>query len=643
MKAWDDARRQFDSIAQHIGPPQPLGSLPTRSAISKRYYEGLVAVGLGDLERARGYFEEAANGLEAHRRLLHTEALRRSPSGQITTQDIYSDQACVLADLGNWDEAFTVAEQARARVLAEVLGEAEAAQRLLRADTTFRRYKGLTAVIERLTSQLAQARKAAPPDPRHVQAIMNERSKAIEELTVCETELFQAHPHWQELVAPQTKMLSLKKVATLLPTGTLLLAYLFSRERLLIWAVTDAGLVSQCSIAEFDGKPFRARQFATRTWEWVQQLDDGQSGVALVQVLLQPFDTLIEQAKHLLIVPYAELNMFPFQALPWRGQPLGLQKVLSYLPAASLLQYIRSSNPVATGALVVGDPDDMWQPSDDGDDNEGYPLPPLPAARVEAQTVAAIYGVRPFIGSQATKEIIQDKIANNPKIIHLATHGYFQSNTPLTSGIALAHRTALSVDEVIGLNIKADVVVLSACETGRGKLQGSELVGLTRSLIYAGTRSAIVTLWRANDLATAILMQSLHRRLYKDVLVGVALQQAIDNLYHTTVQQALDFCTVTLANFPRQSKADQAAYATLMRYMGDVLAVGGDYARAIATYQQAITAFGAIDYTNEVNELEGICSQWALLASDEDVLQPERRVFNHPSYWAAFEVIGDWR
>ncbi len=333
--------------------------------------------------------------------------------------------------------------------------------------------------------------------------------------------------------------------------------------------------------------------------------------------------------------------MFPFQALPWRGQPLGLRKVISYLPAASLLQYMRSSDPVAAGALVVGDPDDMWQPGDDGD--KGHPLQPLPAARVEAQTVAAIYSTHPFIGSQATKEAILSKIANNPKVIHFATHGYFQSKVPLASGIALANKTILSVDEVMSLDIKADVVVLSACETGRGKLQGSELVGLARSLIYAGTRSAIVTLWQVNDLATAILMQSLHRHLHKDRPAAAALQQSIDDLYHTTVQQALDFCTVTLANLPRQSKEEQAAYATLTRRMGEVLAIGDDYAQAIIAYHQAIAAFRATGYTNEINELEEICSLWILLASDEDVLQPERRAFDHPNYWAAFEVIGDWQ
>ena len=79
----------------------------------------------------------------------------------------------------------------------------------------------------------------------------------------------------------------------------------------------------------------------------------------LSQLLVKPFEAHIQSADHIVVVPFAELNLLPIEALSYQGSLLGLQKSISYLPAASLLQHFHDSDPLAEGALVVGNPENM--------------------------------------------------------------------------------------------------------------------------------------------------------------------------------------------------------------------------------------------------------------------------------------------
>jgi CHAT domain-containing protein len=131
--------------------------------------------------------------------------------------------------------------------------------------------------------------------------------------------------------------------------------------------------------------------------------------------------------------------------------------------------------------------------------------------------------------------------ATNPnlsqyRIIHLATHGCIQDN-PLLSRLALSSFTAggqqaetssLKLQDIYNLELNADLVVLSACQTGTGKeVQGEGVVGLTRGFMYAGARRVAVSLWSVNDRATSILMSDYYRQmLEQEIDPAAALRQA---------------------------------------------------------------------------------------------------------------------
>src|SRR5207249_289422 len=111
-------------------------------------------------------------------------------------------------------------------------------------------------------------------------------------------------------------------------------------------------------------------------------------------------------------------------------------------------------------------------------------------------------------------------------VLHLATHGRADENDPARSGLWLAAASAagqpdstaapgfLSVDDILGLRLHAELVTLSACETGLGRLErGEGVMGLTRAFLAAGARSVVVSLWRVNDRSTALLMEGFYRAL----------------------------------------------------------------------------------------------------------------------------------
>ena len=184
--------------------------------------------------------------------------------------------------------------------------------------------------------------------------------------------------------------------------------------------------------------------------------------------------------------------------LPWGRLALevGWKAAVVIAPTLGLLERVRRrSSGLGTGALVVGNP-----------------VGDLPYSEREAQDVAAMLGVEPLIGQEATKEAVLTRL-ENIELAHFATHADFNLNSPMDSGIILADGV-LTAREILEQGLRVpDFLVLSACNTGMsGVLGGSEMAGLSQALLYAGARSLLVSLWAVNDPSTAHLMTSFYLR-----------------------------------------------------------------------------------------------------------------------------------
>jgi CHAT domain-containing protein len=148
----------------------------------------------------------------------------------------------------------------------------------------------------------------------------------------------------------------------------------------------------------------------------------------------------------------------------------------------------------------------------------------LSHSRREIQGIAGLYGpgeARVYLDGEATEENVKDnKLLRSVRRIHFATHGLLDERQPELSGLVLTRSPGsredglLQVYEIFNLQLSADLVVLSACDTGLGTMvSGEGLVGVTRALLYAGAQSVVVSLWNVNDASTPDLMISFYRHL----------------------------------------------------------------------------------------------------------------------------------
>ncbi len=256
-------------------------------------------------------------------------------------------------------------------------------------------------------------------------------------------------------------------------------------------------------------------------------------GKILIPKALGP---MVLNAKRIIITPDGPLWNVPFAAFRVNGTYLGLSIPITYTPSIAL--FARSAaqpSPRGRGACVLGGAYFTRSQSSAKNDSpdrsarsylwgSASPPPYLPGTSVEAKSVAALYGVKPLIGEEASEANLRTKLAG-ARVIHLATHGYLNELIPMSSGLLLTvpkmepkedetdDDGALQAWEIAGeLHLSADLVVLSACETGQGKnVRGEGIVGLTRSLTFAGARSVVASLWQVSDASTADLMVAFHR------------------------------------------------------------------------------------------------------------------------------------
>ncbi|NES25260.1 MAG: CHAT domain-containing protein, partial [Symploca sp. SIO3E6] len=183
--------------------------------------------------------------------------------------------------------------------------------------------------------------------------------------------------------------------------------------------------------------------------------------------------------------------------------------------------------------LIVGNPTMPTVVTKVGE--EPQQLSNLPGAEEEAVVIAKLFKTQAITGNQATKSAILPKLPN-ARIIHLATHGLLDDfrGLGIPGAIALApdgtgklNDGLLTAGEIFDLNLNAELVVLSACDTGRGKITGDGVIGLSRSLITAGVPSIIVSLWSVPDAPTADLMSEFYRNFQQTGNKAQALRQAM--------------------------------------------------------------------------------------------------------------------
>ena len=254
--------------------------------------------------------------------------------------------------------------------------------------------------------------------------------------------------------------------------------------------------------------------------------------ILFYELLVNPVSDLLDEPE-IIIVPDRNLYRVPFPALLDESGTFLSERFRSrVVPSLSTLKLIQDSPAdyhSQTGALVVGDPD-VGVVIYRGSVNRKFV--PLPGARKEAEMIARRLGVDPLLGQDATKKVVLKKL-NSVSLIHIASHGNAErgeialSPPRSNTGIPREDDYLLKMSDISKVQVRAKLVVLSCCHSGRGQIRAEGVVGIARAFLGSGARSVLVALWALDDTATKKLMSRFYEHLVRGESASVSLHAAM--------------------------------------------------------------------------------------------------------------------
>jgi CHAT domain-containing protein/Tfp pilus assembly protein PilF len=554
-------------------------ALPLRVAVADRGGEIVTRLALARLLRDRGDLagaqREAAAAVDLVETLRTKVTAQELRAGYLAGfRGVYDVLVDVLMRLdekesgrGHAAEALAIHERGRARALLEQLRENQVelregmAPELIDRQTILRRTLASKAEAQmRLLSRKEPDTAGAAEMAREIDAIRLELDRL-------EARMRAESPRFAALSPAQP--LSLAEIqAEVLDADTVLLEYAVSKEGSYLWVVSRDGLEAH-RLPEAEKMEAKAR----RAYELLATpiAAKGAGANELPTLLRELSETLLRPAaaklegKRIAVVPTGALQLLPLAVLPDPLQPdspLVARHEVVGLPSASVGAFLRRAHagrPTPSQTLAVfADPvfssDDervghrsrataktvvvansiapaAATPSRDSlahalRDAGLNGLPRLPFSRREAQNIAALVPARERLEAldfDANLDTVRSPRLSDFRILHFATHGFLAASHPQYSGLVLSlvdergqeQRGFLSAADVFNLRLAADLVVLSGCRTGLGKVVAGEgVVGLTRAFLHAGAERVVASLWPVDDAATAELM----RRFYEGML-----------------------------------------------------------------------------------------------------------------------------
>lgn len=512
----------------------------------------LVRQGHGD--RAIPFFEQGANSLDRQMgRLGGPDEVRSEFRAQFDSH--YRDYVGLLLEQNQPQAAFAVLERSRARSLLDMLAERDLVFATDLPPAIQRERKLNAADYDRTQARLARLNpEKAAAQAAELAARLRELAAAREKIT---DRVKRASPRLAALEYPQP--IELEAARRALDAGTVLLSYAVAEDRCWLFVIRPAGADPGLTVAAL---PVGSRQLRSQVDEYRKLMADrspaGRSALnqrarALYDQLVKPAEAQIAASSRLLLIPDGPLHTLPFAALMRSDRRYLIEwKPLHTIVSATVYDQLRKSRGEThkPGLQLAAFGDPVYPKQAPGSAirpaaERGLDLSQLPFSRDEVTGIAALYpgNSKVFLGAEATEE--HAKLAAPQALyLHFATHAFLDERFPLNSGLALTIPERLAEGQENGLlqaweifeqvRLNADLVVLSACQTGLGKEIGGEgLIGLTRALQYAGARSIVASLWNVDDLKTSELMKELYQQLQNGKSKDEALRAAQLALLHS--------------------------------------------------------------------------------------------------------------
>jgi CHAT domain-containing protein/uncharacterized protein HemY len=475
-------------------------SLAIARSIKNRQGEGVALNNLG------AAFFKAGNSTEAEKMLVNAIQVWESMRQMLGSNDankvsIFEGQARTYRTLqqvrvaqNNPNAALEIAERGRARAFVDLL-------------------------TQRLSSGDANSVIASAPDRDQIRQIAKAQNATLVQYSIIYEEF--------EIEGKQVGRESALYIWVIQPTGEITFRQVDLKP---LWQKHNASLTSLI-VGNQEFLAVRSRSSLGST----QPQPDLPT---LHQLLIDPIASLLptDPNARVIFIPQGALFQVPFPALQDEGGTYLIEKhTILTAPSIQVLDLTRQQRQKLAQkqshsgrALVLGNPTMPSVSLSPGEPKQQ--LSPLPGAEAEAIAIAPLLKTQAITGAQGTKAQIVQKMPQ-ASIIHLATHGLLDDVRGLGSAIALAPSGSddglLTAEEIFDMKLQANLVVLSACNTGFGRITGDGVIGLSRALISAGVPSVIVSLWAVPDAPTSELMKAFYQNLQNNPDKAQALRQAM--------------------------------------------------------------------------------------------------------------------
>ncbi len=496
----------------------------------------------GDAKEADALWDQATDVLEGM--LINAPSAYSRSTMVAATSDIYLRHFALAASENNVPKAFQIVERARGRSIADLLWHRPSDKPTGPIDSS----------VERKISSL------------QVQLIRADSRKQREELL---SELFEAEQKRALAVTNASRPYAVQRPASL-PTvqrallrNELLLEFVLSDpdSYCLVLTRTGAHLVS---LGASRGRiELLVRDYLAK----VRSRQPGDDAARRLYALLLAPITGIRTKSRIIVVPDGVLHLLPFDALQSSNGKYVLESsVVTYAPSGTVLRLLRSQRRTPAVLPFLGVGDVAYDPAspiastgtEPGKESRtrgvydlaGAHFEPLPGSRDEVLSASEIFGAGSVVllGREATEAAFKRAPLAKFRVLHLAVHGIASAKYPERAALVLGRDSKSEEDgllqtrEIANLTLNAELVTLSACDTGVGRLQGEEgNASLQRAFLLAGAKATLSTLWTADDTFTAALVKQFYRNLSDGMDKGSALRKAKLDLMKKFGDQAMPF------------------------------------------------------------------------------------------------------